>query len=362
MRIILAAGGTGGSVTPILAVAQEIKRIKPETEFLFVGTAKGPEKIMVSDFGMPFTSIPAAKFRRYFSLKNLLDVPVFAAALFSAWKLVRKFKPDLVFGTGSFVQVPVCWVAKLYGIKIIIHQQDSIIGLANKMVSPAADLITTAFEKTAKEFYSGESPHSNWKRRVEWTGNPFRREILTESSIDSQYFDLHNELPVLLILGGASGAAQINEVVAKCLPELLKSHQVIHQTGKGKKIAFTHPDYHQYELIGFDKYVVALKMADIVLARAGLSTITELSALKKISIIVPMPKSHQEANGEILKQNSAAVVLNEQEFDPDNLVRVVNSLKFNPKRRELLSKNISNIMPHDGAERIAKLIIENYGK
>lgn len=359
MKTLLVGGGSGGSVTPILAVAQEIKRQKPRTEFLFLGTRKGPEAGMVADFGIPFKSIPAAKFRRYFSLKNFLDIFVLMFAFVRAWQIVRKFRPDVVFGAGAFVQVPVCWAAKLMGVKVIIHQQDPEIGLANKLISPFADQITCTFSYTAKTFYSGTGlMNKKWTNKAEWVGNPYRSELLNQTALDRSFFDLHDKLPVLLILGGATGAAQINSVVYLCLEELLKSHQIIHQTGKGKKIPFSNPDYHQYDLIPFDKYVSALKIADIVIARAGMSTLTELSILGKISIIIPMPDSHQEVNAEFIEEFSAAVVLSLDEFNPTDLPRIVTSLKFNVGRQKLLKENMSRLMPKDAGPKIAQLIIK----
>lgn len=359
MRILLAGGGTGGSVTPILAVVQEIQKLKPKAEFLFVGTRTGPEKGMVADFGLPFRSVPAAKFRRYASLRNLTDIPVFLISLFSAWRIIRQYRPQVVFGVGSFVQVPVCWVARLFGVKIIIHQQDFRIGLANQLVAPIAAQITTAFEYTAKNFYSGTGFEKKWKSKADWVGNPFRTELMADKPVDRQYFGLHDRLPVLLILGGAAGAERINQVVAESLPELLNAHQIIHQTGRGKKIGFAHPDYHQYELIRFDKYPDALKAADIVLARAGLSTITELSVLSKLAIVVPMTGTHQEDNALILKYTSSAVVLYGQEFNPADLPRIVTSLKFDVAKQNLLRKNIALLFPRDAAGKIAKLIIKH---
>src|SRR3989344_1732676 len=330
MKILLAGGGSGGPVTPVLAVAQEIKKFKPRSEFLFIGTKGGMEQKLVSDFGIPFRAMPAAKFRRYFSLKNLFVPLVFIASLISAWRLVNSF------------------------------QQDVRISLTNKLIAPIADIITTAFEYSAKNFYVGSGLFAkNPKNRAEWVGNPFRSEFAKNAAPDRKVLNLHDKLPLLLILGGATGAVQINDVIRACLPELLKSHQVVHQTGTGKSIDFIHPDYHQYELITpFDKYATALRLADIVIARGGLSTITELSALGKIALIVPMFGTHQEENATILRHNVSAVVLDEREFNPVDLPNIVNSLKFNPQRQKLLSENISRLMPKDAAARLAKLIIK----
>lgn len=350
MKIILAGGGTGGSATPLLAVAFELKKLKPDTEFLFVGTENGPEKQLVEQSEIKFVSIPSGKLRRYFSFKNLTDLIRIMRGYFAARKIITQFKPDLIFSAGSFVGVPVAWAARWAGVKVLIHQQDARIGLANKLVASFADYITTSFEKITSEL----------PPKTEWVGNPVRPGIF-EPTVSKDFFHLTSELPILLIFGGATGATQINDVLHDALPELVKAHQVIHITGRGKSIEFSDPNYHQYEFLG-QEYFTAINIADIVVARAGLSTIAELSALGKIAVIVPMPDSHQEDNAAILKQTNSAVVLDKDEFNAETLARVIVSLKFNVKRLELLSGNMRKLMPHDSATRIAKIIIDRYGQ
>ncbi|HYC28077.1 MAG TPA: glycosyltransferase, partial [Chitinophagaceae bacterium] len=274
-------------------------------------------------------------------------------------------KPDIIFSAGGFVAVPVAWMGRLSGAKIIIHQQDARIGLANRLISPFADKITTAFRSTAKEFFSGSGVGSKpLEPAAEWVGNPIRAEFLSPVSPNAkEKFGLNDSLPILLIFGGATGAAQLNEVVVDAMPEMVKTHQVIHITGPGKNIhqEFKHPGYHVFEFIPSADMADAMKIADIVIARAGLSTIAELSALGKIAIIVPIPDSHQEDNATILKEQRAAVVLDKTEFNAEELPRIVRSLKFNVGRQKLLTDNIKELMPHDASERIAKIIHE-YGK
>jgi len=360
MKVLLVGGGSGGPVTPVLAVALEIQKLHPKTEFLFVGTSKGPEKQMVSDAQIKFVSIPAARLRRFISLKNLFAPFILSYSFFRALSIIRKFKPDVIFSAGSFVQVPVCWAARIKKIPFVIHQQDARIGLANKLVAPFAAEITTAFEDTAKDFYSSSGLLEHKLRpAAEWVGNPVRFD-LTKSKVDAyKFFNLNKDLPILLVLGGATGALQINKMLEKILPELVQSNQVVHQTGKGKQINFTHPNYHAYELISFAEYSAILKLAHIVIARAGLSTISELSALGKISIVIPMPKTHQEDNAKILEVAHAAVVLMGNDANAENLSKVINSLKFNPKRTQSLSENISRLMPSDSALRLAKIVIKH---
>ncbi len=361
MKIIMVGGGTGGPVVPLLAVADELRKLKPETEFLFIGTRKGPELELVEKAGYRFVSIPSGKFRRYFSLSNVSDIFKIGAGYLRARKIIKEFLPDLVFSVGGYVGVPVCFAARSAKVKVIIHQQDAQVGLANRLVAPFASYITTAFESTAKEFYSGSGLEQNPKTKTEFVGNPVRSEFLNPAVANRDFFKLVSDLPVLFITGGGTGAEQINEVVAQALPELVKAHQVIHLTGRGKNnISFHDPNYHSYEFLA-KEYPDAMKLADIVVSRAGLSTIAELSALGKVSIIVPMPDSHQEENARNLKQANAAVVLEKDEFNAETLARVIISLKFNQKRLELLSSNIFKLMPHDSAVRIAEILIKVNG-
>ncbi|MBX4188277.1 MAG: UDP-N-acetylglucosamine--N-acetylmuramyl-(pentapeptide) pyrophosphoryl-undecaprenol N-acetylglucosamine transferase [Candidatus Doudnabacteria bacterium] len=359
-RIILIGGGSGGPVAPLLAVASELKKIDSSIEFLFVGTKQGPERQLVENVGIRFISIPAAKFRRYFSLSNFTDIFVFIYSLWRARKIIEEFKPNLVFGAGGYVALPISWMGWLAKSKVVLHQQDARIGLANRLISPVADLITTAFEKTSKDFSSGSGLGKKpLKPSAQWVGNPVRQEFFTPLNPDAKKkFSLDDFLPVLLVTGGGTGSTQINDVVSESLPELVNTHQVIHVTGAGKNNStFKHRNYHPYEFLTAD-FPDAMKLADVVIARAGLSTISELSVLGKISVIVPMHESHQEDNADILRDRAAAVVLDKSEFSAQDLPRIVKSLKFNVGRQKLLSENIRNLMPHNAAERIAQLISE----
>ncbi len=358
MKILLAGGGSGGPVTPVIAVALEIKKNHPKAEFLFVGTKHGPEKAMVTAVGIKFVAIPAARWRRYFTVRNLFSPFILLAGFLKARKIVKKFKPDVVFSAGGYVAVPVSWASKLNKVKVVIHQQDASIGLANKLIAPFADQITTSFEETSKEFYSGSGLGNKTWKIASWVGNPVRSDLFNSKADVKKAFHLHDELPVLLVLGGATGAMQINSLIEQILPDLVTAHQVIHQTGTGKnKIKYKHRNYHPRELISFDQYAAILKMAHLVIARAGLSTIGELSALAKAAVIIPMPHTHQEENAKILQLTHSAVVLMRNDANAENLKQVINNLKFNQKRTDVMAKNISNLIPKDAAANLAKIIL-----
>ncbi len=359
LKILLSGGGSGGPVSPVLAVALEIKKINAKAEFLFVGTKNGPEKQMVEDVNIPFKSIPAAKLRRYISFSNLFIPITLTRGFLQALRIVREFKPDVVFSAGGYVAVPVAWAAKLHGAKIVIHQQDARIGLANKLIAPFADQITTAFEQTSKEFYSGSGMFNKGWKTATWVGNPVRSDILSSNVDAKKYFNLHDELPILLVLGGATGSAQINSLIEQILPDLVMAHQVVHQTGKGKNtIQFKHRNYHPFEIIPYNEYAAILKLSHLVIARAGLSTIAELSALEKAAIIIPMPRTHQEENAKILLDSHSAVVLTGMEVTAPGLARVIQSLKFNQKRIDMLTSNIGKLLPMDATTRLAKIILK----
>jgi len=358
MKVLLAGGGSGGPVSPVLAVAGEIKKIKPRTEFLFVGTRKGPERLMVEEVGIPFLSVPAARWRRFYTYKNLFAPFVFVVGFLKSIALVRKFRPDVMFSAGGFVAVPVAWACKLFGVRIIIHQQDAEIGLANRLISPFASQITAAFEQTAKQFYSG-SGFSNGKLKpaAEWVGNPVRESLHRKNDSAIKFFNLTETLPILLILGGATGAKQINDLIDESVNQLVKNFQVVHVAGKGKNVSkFQHENYHLAELLSFDVYSSILQLADMVVSRAGLSTIAELSALGKASIIIPMPHTHQESNAMILAHTGSALVLMREQATSSNLIKGLNMIKFDPKLDRELKMNMLNLMPVDAARKIAQVI------
>src|SRR3989344_6550623 len=150
--IMLAGGGSGGPVAPLLAVAAQIKKESPDIRMVFVGTKNGPEKEMVQGTGVEFVPMSAAKLRRYLSFRNVIDIFVFFLSFRQAYRIINKYQPDLIFSVGGFVAVPICWVGRSKRIKVIIHQQDVRIGLANKLIAPFATRITTAFEMSAKAF------------------------------------------------------------------------------------------------------------------------------------------------------------------------------------------------------------------
>jgi len=351
-RIILTGGGTGGSVVPLLAVADEIKNKKPETEFLFIGTRKGiPEKELVKSKNIPYQAIFSGKFRRYISLKNIIDPFLILIGFFQSFFIILKFKPKAIFSAGGFVSVPLAWAAWLLRKPIFIHQQDIIPGLANKLIAPLAKNITISFDKSFKNFK---------KRKTILTGNPVRKEILQGNKEKAiKQFNLKNDLPVLLIIGGGTGAQKINEIIIQIVPELVKFCQVIHLTGKGKKIKDRKLDfenYHQYEFLN-QEIPDLYQVADLIISRAGLGVLTELSILKKPMICIPIPDSHQEFNAQYFVDQKALILINQKTLKPGKLLEKIKQIINSEKQLKDLSNNIAQLAHPQAGEKIAKIIL-----
>ncbi|MBI4050054.1 MAG: UDP-N-acetylglucosamine--N-acetylmuramyl-(pentapeptide) pyrophosphoryl-undecaprenol N-acetylglucosamine transferase [Candidatus Doudnabacteria bacterium] len=368
MTIFLAGGGSGGPTTPLLAVATELKKQKKDVEIFFIGNNRRLDQPFLQDFGSPvkYLSLPAGKWRRYFSLLNLTDL---LRTFFGFWKalyLLKRYQPDIVIGAGSFVQVPLAWAAFFRKIPVLVHQPDLPILLSTRLVVPVAKVITVSFNLSGKELPASSGLFKRGgKDRVIWTGNPVRREILHGSREQArQIFGLAGGRPVLLVMGGARGARRINETVAAALPELLRYVEVIHATG-GKSSARLAREqlpstlagrYHDFQFLG-EKLPHAYAAADLVLGRGGMATIAELSTLGKPAILVPLA-GPQEENVRLLAFLKAAVGVREEYLEPKFLVRLVRKILWSREIQETLRENISRLMPHDADRKIAKLIVK----
>lgn len=366
MRIFLVGGGTGGPTAPLIAVARQIRKREPETEFFFVGSGSVSERKLLSDSGFPIKilSVPAGKWRRYFSLWNLVDIFKFFFGFIRALFLIKRVRPDLVFGAGSFVQVPVAWAAFFCHVPVVVHQQDVRLLLATRLAAPVAKAVTATFDFAALDLaaFSGMFKKIP-KSKVVTTGNPIRLDVLSGTRAEAErIFKLNSNFPTVLALGGATGSVRMNEVVRKSLPELLKYVQLIHVTGPDKAGTVVSPHYHAYEFLGAEELRHAYAAADLVVGRAGMSTISELSALGKPAILVPLPDSAQEDNARLLAFFKSAVVVFQEFFDAELLVRLVRKMLWSADLPASLSRNIKKLMPHDAAERVVKVLMKVYAE
>jgi UDP-N-acetylglucosamine--N-acetylmuramyl-(pentapeptide) pyrophosphoryl-undecaprenol N-acetylglucosamine transferase len=348
-RILFAGGGTGGSVTPLLAVTEYLQKQRPDIKVSFVGSSHGPELELVRDQGIAFDTLPTAKYRRYASLKNITDIFQFIHACFAAWSLLRELKPDVIVSAGSYVAVPVVWVGWVLNIPSLIHQQDVEAGFANRLMAWASRRITVTFERSLRDFPG---------KKTVVTGNPFRTG-LGEGTRESacKRFGLDPALPTLLVLGGGTGAQHLNERFLETLFRFIDEVNIIHVTGRGKATArFENPHYHASEFLT-DGLPDAYAAADLVISRAGLGTLTELAAFGKPTILVPLPHTHQVRNAELYAAAGAAIIIQEEKITPDTFPQLVLELLHNDERRKSLSSAIRNFARPDATSRLTQEIL-----
>lgn len=349
MRVLLAGGGSGGSSTPVIAVAQELMR-RDECRFLYVGTATGPERRLVETLGIPFRTVQTGKLRRYLSVENLVDLFRIPVGFGQSVRIVRSFRPDVAFAAGGFAAVPPLLASSLLGVPTAIHQQDVEPGLANKILAPFATTITVTFDGSVEHF-------SRAKTTV--TGNPVRAEILAGSRERAlRRFGLRPDEPVILVTGGGTGALGLNRLVARAVSLLPPGYQVVHITGEGKKVDAPGavPGYRQVEFL-VEEMGDVLAAADLVVSRAGLSALTELSALAKPSILIPMPGSHQNANARVFAEKGAALLLHEGETTPEGLAEAVKELAGDHRRLEAVGQRARGLIQPHAEARIADELV-----
>lgn len=349
MRVLLAGGGTGGSVTPLLAIATELRASFPGAEFFFVGGKRGPEQTLVAAQNIPFVSIMAGKLRRYFSFQNFFDLFRVIIGLFQSFFLLGKFQPDIVVSVGSFIAVPIVWAAWIRGIPSLIHQQDIVPTLSNKICAPFAKNITVSFEQSLRDFP---------RKKTLWVGNPIRMELLRGNAQHArERFGLREDLPVVLAFGGGTGALHLNQIVAEAGLNLVKRCQILLLTGSREhRFRVEHPNFHMYGFL-VDGMADAYAIADVVVCRAGLSTLSEIAALEKPTIVIPLPGTHQEENAKYFERNHAAVVLYEHDLRRDVLEQTIINLLNDADTRSALGRNARKLTRMDAGMRLVREII-----
>lgn len=349
-RIILTGGGTAGHVTPNLALVPELK--KRGYEILYIGSKNGIEKQLIGGAGLNYKAIESGKLRRYFDIKNFTDPFRVLAGYFQSRKIIKKFKPDVVFSKGGFVAVPVTFAAKQLRVPVISHESDMTPGLANRLAAPSAVKICCNFPETLKLLP---------KEKAVLTGTPIREELLKgdkERGLKLLGFD--ETKPVLLVIGGSLGAVHINDQVRAVLDSLLKDFQIVHICGKGnlREDLREKAGYRQFEYV--DKELKDLfAAADIMVSRAGANAISEILALRKPNLLIPLSKEasrgDQILNAESFKKQGFSAVLFEEDMNDESFLSAVGELWENRERyiRAMETSPVSN-----GTELICGLIEE----
>ena len=348
-RIVLTGGGTAGHVTPHLAILPHL--MEEGYEVHYIGTEEGIEHQMMTAAGVTYHAVKSGKLRRYHDWKNFTDPFRVVAGAFQSARLMRTLKPDVCFSKGGFVSVPVVVGAWLHRVPTLCHESDLTPGLANKICSKFAKKVATTFPECAEAL---------GKKGV-CVGTPMRPELFSgdrEKGLEMCGFS--GKKPVLLMMGGSSGAQSVNKALREILPRLLETMDVLHLTGKGNldESLSALPGYKQFEFLSAE-LPDALACADLILSRAGSNAICEFQALKKPMLLVPYPKGasrgDQILNAESFRQRGLCHVLLQENMTPDALYDALLALE---KDRDNLIRHLTDAPPADGTQAVLKLIRE----
>jgi len=356
MKIVVSGGGTMGSVSPLLAQIQYLLSHHGFVpgDFLWLGTRSGPERKVVENYGIKFQVVSSGKLRRYFSLQNIIDPLKLGRGYIQSLEYLYKFRPDLVITTGSYISVPVVYAARTLRQPVLVHQLDLKPGLANKLMARVADQVTVSWPELLNKFPG----HS-----AVWVGTPVRKHILEPiSGTLTPQLNLVAKLPLILVMGGGTGAATINQIIADSLHDLLNRYQVVHLTGANKSVEIKvdkklKSRYQQFEFVSEDLGYL-MRQADLIISRAGIGTISEILLIGKPAVIIPIPDSHQEVNAEYFSKHGAIKLVAQAGLNPRQLCQEIDDLLQNKDQQQQLIANGQLLVKKDANELLAQEILK----
>lgn len=363
MRILFTGGGTGGHLFPIIAIAREIRRLSDnqKIQLYYIGPKDEKARFLLSQESFKVHSIISGKIRRYFSFQNIIDVAFkIPFGFLQSFFLLLFIRPQLVFSKGGTGSLPITFCARLLRIPVFLHESDIVPGLSNKITSKWAKEVFTSFEKT--EYFS--------PMKTILAGNPIREELLkSDNQSAREMFNLIFEKPIILILGGSQGSEAINDFILSILNDLLKHYEIIHVCGK-KNYQKTQlasqlilskdmqKYYHLLESLDEIQLKGAYKAADLIISRAGSSSIFEVAALGKSSIIIPLPSSagnHQSKNAYEYSKNGATLVIEQENLSPNFFIGEINNAFSQSEKMRMAALNFSKPL---ASKKIAEEILK----
>jgi UDP-N-acetylglucosamine--N-acetylmuramyl-(pentapeptide) pyrophosphoryl-undecaprenol N-acetylglucosamine transferase len=356
LKFILSGGGTGGHIYPAVAIANELKSRFPEAEFLFVGAADKMEMQKVPQSGYNIEGLWIAGLQRKLTLQNAMFPFKLVSSLWKSRKIIKKFKPDVVIGTGGFASGPLLQMANMLHISTVIQEQNSYPGITNKLLSKKAQKICVAYENLECFFP---------KEKMILTGNPVRQDLIDIKGKKEEaltYLNLDAKKKTLLVLGGSLGARRVNQLIEKELEQFIAQDvQVIWQCGK-----LYFEDYKKYngnnvQVLAFiDRMDLVYAAADIVISRAGASSVSELCIVGKPVIFIPSPnvaEDHQTKNAQAIVDKKGALMLKETELD-SQFSLVFEALLKDLGKQEQLSKYIKHLALPNATKQIVDEIVK----
>jgi UDP-N-acetylglucosamine--N-acetylmuramyl-(pentapeptide) pyrophosphoryl-undecaprenol N-acetylglucosamine transferase len=358
-RIIISGGGTGGHIFPAIAIAKSLSELYSPMKILFVGAEGRMEMEKVPEAGFKILGLPVRGFDRKHLLKNFRVLYRLVKSLFIARTIIRRFRPDVVIGVGGYASGPVLYAACKKGIPTLIQEQNSYAGVTNRILAKKVRKICVAYEDMERYFP---------KKKIVLTGNPVREHLAACTIMRSQsmlFFDFPVDQPTILSLGGSLGARTINQSMLGCLDSLPPNINLIWQTGVefyelAKEIVLEKTLQKRVKVFKFiNRMDLAFAAADLVISRAGASTISELCITGKPCILVPSPnvaEDHQTKNAMALAKKNAAIMVRDKEA-VEELMPIAIATVQKPELLEPLAENIRLLAKFDASEKIANLVI-----
>lgn len=347
-KIVLTGGGTGGHVTPNIALLPSLAKNKYDIHY--IGSKNGIEKEIVSGFDIPYYSISTGKLRRYLDFKNVTDAFRIVKGVGDAVKIIKKISPDVIFSKGGFVSVPVVLAGKLCGVPVIIHESDITSGLANKIAMPFATAVCVAFP---------EAIETVEKNKAVLTGTPIREELFSgKRSEGLNHCGFKDDKPVILMIGGSQGSKKLNSYLRESLGVLLKKYNVVHICGKGnlEQSLLNTSGYKQLEYVK-DELPHIFALADLIISRAGANSIYEILALKKPNLLIPLSKEvsrgDQILNADSFSKQGFSLVMQESDLTAGTLTGSIEKL-FSSKSSYI--KNMEKSSLKNGVGEVMSVI------
>lgn len=354
MRVVVSAGGTGGHIYPALAIINKIKEKEPDSEFLYIGTTDRMEATIIPELGYDYVGLEIKGLNRRNPFKNINVLKSFLKAISISKNEIKKFKPDVVLGIGGYVTLPVLYAAHSLKIKTFIHEQNSIPGLSNKLLNKKVDAIGVSLPSSLNHFD---------KKKTTYTGNPRSEEVITVEKVEKKKYGLSKNKKLVLFVMGSLGSQTINNMMKEILPKFgKKDYEVLFVTGKNY-----YDEYNKMKNIPKNVKLVpylndmlgVMKSTDLIISRAGASTISEITALGLPSILIPSPyvtHNHQEENAKVLENNGASIIIKEKELNDKVLLEKIDLILNDTKRYNEMVRANKKLGISDSATRIYKII------
>lgn len=355
MRVIVSAGGTGGHIYPAIAIINKIKEEEPKSEILYIGTSNRMEKDLIPELGIKYQEITVSGLKRKLTLENIKVLYEFLKARQQCKKIIKEFNPDVVIGAGGYVTGPVIWAAKKLGKKTFIHEQNSVVGLSNKYLTKYADKIGVSFPSTLSQFP---------KEKVALTGNPCSEKALNMKKANKDDYGLDKNKKLVLIVMGSLGSKTVNDKIVSFLNSFKnKDYQVLFVTGNSYYEKVKNLKVPQNVIIKPFIYEMPslMKVTDLMVTRAGASTMSEILVLNVPAIFIPSPyvtNNHQYKNAMDLVTQNAGLILEEKDLTKDNLINLIDKTLSNKEQYNNIKNNLKKLGIKDSSSRIYEVLKE----